>query len=347
MKLLIKILLWITTVIVGLLTALVILNIIPWTPKLKGENLWKQDGLPLVIPHGGAKSLYPENTKRAFDETSIYDVFEIDLALTKDGYLISHHDLDMKYTTGEDLLVADHTLEEVVNIFRDTDYYLARNFKERDGSQPYRNLPASELEDFVPVTLTYMFETYPQHLYILEIKDTSEFSGEENFQKAANRLFELIENYEMHEQVIVASFDDDVVSYYRKIDNLSPTASGWSESLMFVVFSAFDLDFFYQPKAHALILPNNEQKVTGSEVKLLNMLPGMFRNRIVIDIDGTYHTNLMQGNLVNDAHRKNMAILYWTINDADEMRHLIELGVDGIITDLPDVLKQIIEEEYS
>jgi len=39
-----------------------------------------------------------------------------------------------------------------------------------------------------------------------------------------------------------------------------------------------------------------------------------------------------------------MAIHYWTINDEDDMRRLIEIGCDGIITDYPDVLINLINE---
>jgi glycerophosphoryl diester phosphodiesterase len=32
------------------------------------------------------------------------------------------------------------------------------------------------------------------------------------------------------------------------------------------------------------------------------------------------------------------------VNDADEMRHLFDMGVDGIMTDRTDVLKAVLEE---
>ena len=48
--------------------------------------------------------------------------------------------------------------------------------------------------------------------------------------------------------------------------------------------------------------------------------------------------------LVRRAHRRNIAVQYWTINDPDEMRELIEMGVDCIMTDNPILLKQILEE---
>ncbi|MBR3436168.1 MAG: hypothetical protein IKG97_00280, partial [Lachnospiraceae bacterium] len=44
------------------------------------------------------------------------------------------------------------------------------------------------------------------------------------------------------------------------------------------------------------------------------------------------------------AHRRNIAVQYWTINDADDMRFLIERGVDCIMTDDPLLLKQVLDE---
>jgi len=34
---------------------------------------------------------------------------------------------------------------------------------------------------------------------------------------------------------------------------------------------------------------------------------------------------------------------YWTINEPDEMRQLIEIGADGIMTDYPHRLKDVYE----
>ena len=39
-----------------------------------------------------------------------------------------------------------------------------------------------------------------------------------------------------------------------------------------------------------------------------------------------------------------MAVHYWTINDKEEMKKLIELGADGLITDRPDLMKEVLEE---
>ena len=54
--------------------------------------------------------------------------------------------------------------------------------------------------------------------------------------------------------------------------------------------------------------------------------------------------NLNKKALIKRAHRRNIAVQYWTINDADEMRELIELGCDAIMTDNPILLKQVLAE---
>lgn len=46
--------------------------------------------------------------------------------------------------------------------------------------------------------------------------------------------------------------------------------------------------------------------------------------------------------LVAEAHRAGLRIVPWTVNDKPTMRHLIDLGVDGLITDYPDRLREVL-----
>jgi glycerophosphoryl diester phosphodiesterase len=46
-----------------------------------------------------------------------------------------------------------------------------------------------------------------------------------------------------------------------------------------------------------------------------------------------------------DAHALGLKVLPWTVNDRPDMRRLIELGVDGIITDYPDRLREVMAEK--
>ena len=49
-------------------------------------------------------------------------------------------------------------------------------------------------------------------------------------------------------------------------------------------------------------------------------------------------------NYIDRAHRRNIAVQYWTINDEETMRELIELGCDCIMTDNPALLSRVLED---
>jgi len=48
--------------------------------------------------------------------------------------------------------------------------------------------------------------------------------------------------------------------------------------------------------------------------------------------------------LVRSVHRARAQLHVWTVNEADDMRRLLDLGVDGIMTDRPDVLNEVMDE---
>jgi glycerophosphoryl diester phosphodiesterase len=52
---------------------------------------------------------------------------------------------------------------------------------------------------------------------------------------------------------------------------------------------------------------------------------------------------LVDHRFVNAAHARGIKIHVWTIDDRDEMTRLLDLGVDGIMTDRPAILREVLE----
>ena len=46
---------------------------------------------------------------------------------------------------------------------------------------------------------------------------------------------------------------------------------------------------------------------------------------------------------VEEAHALGLSVVPWTVNEPDDMRRVLGLGVDGIITDRPDLLRSLLE----
>ena len=54
--------------------------------------------------------------------------------------------------------------------------------------------------------------------------------------------------------------------------------------------------------------------------------------------------DLVTSDLIAKAHRAGLQVVAWTVNEPEQMRRLVGIGVDGIMTDYPDRLVSVIEE---
>ena len=49
------------------------------------------------------------------------------------------------------------------------------------------------------------------------------------------------------------------------------------------------------------------------------------------------HYKTVTGETVQACHQQGMAIVPWTVNTKADIKHLVQLGVDGIISDYPNL----------
>lgn len=57
--------------------------------------------------------------------------------------------------------------------------------------------------------------------------------------------------------------------------------------------------------------------------------------------------DLVTRDLVEEAHRADLQVVTWTVDEAGQMRAAIDAGVDGVMTDLPDRLRAVVEDMTS
>jgi glycerophosphoryl diester phosphodiesterase len=145
--------------------------------------------------------------------------------------------------------------------------------------------------------LAEVFAVFPRHRYIIEIKQSTP--------SLAATLLDLIERAGMRRRVLIASEDRAPIDEMRMLAPALPTGFPYHEIAGFMASLAPDAEP-YQPRGDALQIP-----------------PEYESGRLVTPQS------------VAAAHRLSVEVHLWTVNDAAEMRAMLELGVDGIITDYP------------
>lgn len=150
-------------------------------------------------------------------------------------------------------------------------------------------------------TLKSIFNRLPKSRYMIEIKPLD--------LAAADKLCDLVAQHRLYEQVLVASFDSSVLRRFRQICPSVPTSLGESEAYWLVVLSRIGLGHLYRSPGYSVQLPP-----TYGGLRVLTP------------------------SVIKAAHKQNIRVEAWTVNDAVTMRALMDLGIDGIITDHPDIL---------
>jgi glycerophosphoryl diester phosphodiesterase len=177
-----------------------------------------------------------------------------------------------------------------------------------DAAYRFRNL-AGEAEWVgrgvrIP-TLQAVLSAFPDHVVSVEVKQQEPPIEAE--------VVRVIRATGMQRQVVTGSAHDAVC---RRLKALAPElATFYSRRAGLVFFLALwsGLSGFYVPRHNMLAIP-----------------PRLGRLRLVTPA------------MLRAARRLDTSVIVWTVNDPAEMERLLALGVDGIITDRPDLLAPLI-----
>lgn len=150
-------------------------------------------------------------------------------------------------------------------------------------------------------TLNEVFQALPQARFNIEMKpDTPTIAAS---------LCNLIREHNLTEKVIVASVSGTNLENFRRECSEVATSASASEVLQYFTYYKTGLGENYTPKM--------------SSLQTLKRLFGM---------------QVVSKEFVETAHKLNLQVHVWTINQPEDMKQLIEIGVDGIMTDYPDRL---------
>ena len=265
--------------------------------------------------HRGCRGLYPENTIIGFIEAVKLGVntLELDVVVSKDGKVVVSHDPEMNDAIcstpdGKPMLEGDGKKYKLYQMKYeeiktfDCGIRGKGSFPEQKKIAAYKPL----LSDMIDAVETYIKQNnLPAVAYNIEIKSTLAGDDVEHPKPAifAKLVYDVVIEKNILNKTIIQSFDARPLQELKKID---PTIT-----LSLLIFNANSL---------------------AKNIKQLGFKPHIYSPNYI----------LVNKKLIDKCHQLGIKIIPWTVNDADKMTKLKALGVDGLITDYPNIAIKVL-----
>ncbi len=325
-------------ILAGIVLVYLIIALFPRFDNFKTENPMLKDGdLPILIAHGGGNREFPDNTLEAFYNAYSVDqrvMMETDVSITKDGVIILSHDTTLDRKTNVTGNIADWNYSDLIAQRVDFGYTNPtdrddrlngerEHFKDDNGVEKYpkdviypEGVVPRDDEVFLATTLEELILAFPSNRINVEIKQSGELGL-----KALKEVIRLLEVHDAFDRVVVASFHEELYDEFIRLQKAGEVpkefmcSPAYDAATEFFILQLLGLDIFFDDSMCVFQLPTEQ-----------------------------YGFDLATKGFVRAANRHNMAVHYWTINDVEEMKHLVDIGADGIMTDYPHRLKDVYEE---
>jgi glycerophosphoryl diester phosphodiesterase len=276
------------------------------------RNPWRARR-PLLIAHRGGALEAPENTLFAFRHAVACGaaMVELDLRATSDGEIVVLHDRTLDRTTDGSGAVAERALAAVQALDAAHWFVPGRGACMDDGPYPLRGMAVgaaptpdgvTAVELRVP-TLEDVLRALPDTWLTMELKAPG----------LESRVAELLGRYGRAPDVIIGGFATERLEAFR--DAAPHVATSATEPEAAALWAA----------AHGHGPPPDRLPYAALQV------PPVHDGHVVVTAA-----------FVAAAHERGRAVHVWTVDEPVAMHRLLDLGVDGIMTDRPTVLAEVL-----
>jgi glycerophosphoryl diester phosphodiesterase len=222
-------------------------------------------------------------------------------------------EMDVQRTEDGHLVVLhDRTVDRTTDATGPVENYTLAELKNLDAAYHWspdngRTYPLRNKDVRIP-TLAEVFKAFPKTRMNIEIKDPKP--------SVIPSFCGSIREHNMSTKVMVASFDAGVLKEFRSVCSEVATSAGFTEAFLFYYLQKIRLESMYSPDMQAMQIPETRD------------------NRQVVN-----------RRFMKAAHARNLRVHVWTINDVDSMKQYLKIGVDGIMTDYPDRLIELLKNQ--
>ena len=154
-------------------------------------------------------------------------------------------------------------------------------------------------------TLREVFKAFPNLRFNIEPKHQTP--------SLIKPLCAILREFSMTDKVVIASFNQTILDEFRANCSEVATSASPSEVSKFLALYKTGVSQAYSPSMQALQVP----EYAGVQI-------------------------LSKG-FVEAAHERNLKVHVWTVNEATDMQRMLDMGVDGIMTDYPDRLLNLLK----
>lgn len=262
--------------------------------------------------HRGCRGLMPENTIPAMYKAIDLGVntLEMDVVISKDNQVVVSHEpwFESEITTKKDGSFIPPAESMKYNLYQ-MDYKDIATYDV--GMKPHPRFPKQEKLPAVKPLLKVLMDSVENYIrekhsppvkYNIEIKCLP--AGDNRYHPVpdvfVDLVMQVVAEKKLEKRVIIQSFDPRPLRYLHEK---------------------------YPGITISLLIEDSNTRDFEGQLDHLGFIPAIYSpNQSLVDKD-----------LISQCHEKGMKIIPWTVNDKKEIKKLIRMKVDGIITDYPDL----------